>query len=308
MSTALVTGATGFVGRALVVRLLGEGHTVTAWVRSPEQARARLGADVQLVDASAGQPALAEAVEASDAIINLAGESLAGGAGPRRDGGGFSAAGFGVTNQLVDALLVATRRPRVLVSGSAVGYYGDRGDEPLTEESPPGAGFLAEVCRAWEQAAGRAEAAGVRVVCARLGVVLGLGGGFIEKTMPLFRRGLGVGLGDGRQYVPWIHLDDVTALLGAACTDDRYRGPVNAVAGSVPMAELVGGLAAAVRRSTLLKVPAGLLRLGLGAAAEVVLGSQRVEGGRWRALGFQPRFPDLAGALSAIVGTRPDGG
>jgi NAD dependent epimerase/dehydratase family enzyme len=139
----------------------------------------------------------------------------------------------------------------------------------------------------------------------RLGVVLGPGGGFIEKTLPLFRRGLGAGLGSGRQYVPWIHLDDVTALLATACTDERYRGPVDVVAGSVPMAALVRALAKAVRRPLLLKVPAVALRLAMGDAAEVVLGSQRLEGKRLRALGFAPRFPDLAGALADAVRRAP---
>jgi uncharacterized protein (TIGR01777 family) len=301
MSKILVTGATGFVGRAVVLRLLREGHRVTAWVRSPESARARLGAEVGLVDAAGGERALVAAVDGADAVVNLAGEPVTGrwtSARRRR----IHESRVDSTRRLVAAIERAPRRPQVLISASAVGYYGDRGDTPLGEDSRSGDGFLAEICTAWEDAARVAESLGVRVMCARLGVVLGLGGGFLGATLPLFRAGLAVRLGPGRQFIPWIHLDDVAAAVTLAISDERFTGPVDLVAGAVPMDALLGTVARAVGRRAQPRVPAALLRFALGESAAMLLASQRVQGQRLRALGFAPRFPDLDAALDDVRG------
>jgi uncharacterized protein (TIGR01777 family) len=173
----LMLGTTGFLGRAVTLRLLRDGHQVLAWARSPAAARSSLGAVVEIADAAGGHAGLVDLLQRCDAVINLAGEPIAGRwsrARRRR----ITASRAGVTGELAAAIADADRRPGVLINASAVGYYGDRGDQALDEDSPPGQGFLAETCRRWEAAAIAAEAHGVRVVRARLGVVLGLGGGF----------------------------------------------------------------------------------------------------------------------------------
>jgi uncharacterized protein (TIGR01777 family) len=298
----LVTGATGFIGRALVLRLLREGHAVTAWVRSVERARTLLGAEVSLAEAAGGSAALVAAVEQADAIVNLAGAPVAGRRWTARRRAEIADSRVAFTNGLVDAMAVARRRPAVLLSASAVGYYGDCGDQAIDESRGPGQGFLAEVCTAWEAAAVRAEGLGVRVLRMRLGVVLGLGGGFLDRLLPLFRAGLGARPGNGRQFLPWIHLDDLVAAITGALVDERYQGVVDLVAPQARrMSEVTRALSQAVGRGVHLAVPGALLRLGLGQAAEVVLGSQRLEGARLRALGFEARFPTLTAALADLL-------
>jgi uncharacterized protein (TIGR01777 family) len=299
----LMTGATGFVGRAAVLRLGREGHEITAWVRDAASARALVGGDVRLIEASGGQVALNEAVQSADAIINLAGEPIAGGRWTAKRRQRIEQSRIGLTNQLVDALAAASPRPAVLISASAVGYYGDRGDDLLDESSPRGTGFMAEICAAWEGAALRAETLGVRVLRMRQGVVLGLGGGFLERLLPLARRGLGAPLGSGRQFLPWIHIDDLVDVISRALVDPRLAGAIDLVAPQpVRMREMMQALGRATGRGTLPAVPAILLRAALGQAADVVLGSQRLAGEKLRACGHQVRFADLDGALGDLIG------
>ena len=298
----LVTGATGFIGRALVLRLRRDGHEVSAWVRSPERARALLGEEISLIDASSGSGALRVALLVSDAVVNLAGEPIL----PRRWSGNrrraLAASRLGLTDQIVQALAESPARPRVLVSSSAVGYYGDRGAEPLPETAPPGAGFLAELCSAWEAAALRAQALGVRVVTLRTGIVLGRDGGALAPLLPLFRAGLGGELGQGKQRVPWIHLHDLVELIATALVDARYEGPLNATApGVVSNRELTHELARAVGRKPGPRVPAWALRALLGEAATALLSSQQVLPSAAEHLGFRFAFPSLPAALSDVV-------
>src|SRR5258705_10033031 len=184
----LVTGGTGFVGRALIPRLRLDGHTIVAWVRSGARGRQVLGGDAGLVR-GAGPGALAAAVARADAIVNLAGEPVVGRRWTAERRRVLEASRIGVTRDLVSAIAAASPRPRVLVSGSAVGWYGDRGDERLTESSPPGDDFLARLCRDWENAAIAAEASAVRVVLLRTGVVLGRNGGAAAQMPPPFPLG-----------------------------------------------------------------------------------------------------------------------
>lgn len=298
----LLTGATGFVGRALVLRLQRDGHTITALVRSVPRARAVLGADVALVDLAAGKAGLVEAVANADAIVNLSGEPIAGGRWTASRRAAIVDSRVGFTDRLVEAIASAPRRPRVLLSASAVGYYGDRGDESLDESSPPGTGFLAETCVQWEAAAERATPLGLRVARLRLGVVMGLGGGFLERLLPLVRMGLGARLGNGRQWMPWIHIDDLADLFATALTDERYVGPIDAVApGAVRLGQLMQSLAGALGRDAGLVVPAAGLRLALGEAADVVLDGQQLRGARLAALGFQHRHADVDSAFAALA-------
>jgi uncharacterized protein (TIGR01777 family) len=211
----LVTGATGFVGRALILRLLRDGHRVRAWVRSPRRAADLLGAEVELAPAD-DEAALVRAASGCEAVIHLAGESVGVGrwtAARKRE---LWDSRVGLTEALVRAFAVAEPRPQVLVSASAVGYYGDRGDEELEETSRPADDFLGSMCQAWEAAALKAEQYGLRVCTPRIGLVLGRGGGVLDALLPLFRAGLGGPLGSGEQWFPWIHLNDLVELLATA--------------------------------------------------------------------------------------------
>jgi uncharacterized protein (TIGR01777 family) len=298
-----VTGATGFIGRALTARFRADGHTVLAWVRSPDRARALLGADVELLRADGGVVALTDTVTRADAVVNLAGEPLLGKRWTPERRRVLEDSRVQVTRDLVLAIESARMRPRVLVSGSAVGWYGDRGDERLTEQSTPGDDFLARLCRQWEAAATAAQASGVRVVLSRTGVVLGRDGGALAQMLPPFRLGLGGPIGSGRQYLPWIHQQDLVAFLAAAVVDDRYRGPVNGVAPEEATSRtFAAALGRALHRPAILPAPAFALRALFGEAATVLLASQRVEPRALSDVGFDFACPRLDAALADIVG------
>jgi hypothetical protein len=295
-------GATGFLGRATIARLLGDGHSVAAWVRSPERARAALGRDVELVPISAGSDALTAAVAAADGVVNLAGEPLVGRRWTAARRRALEDSRVRLTTDLVRAIAAAATRPSVLVSGSGIGWYGDRGDERLTEASSPGDDYLAQLCRRWENAAAAARASGVRVVLSRTSVVLGKGGGALAPMLLPFRLGLGGPIGSGRQYFPWLHIEDFTAMVAAALTDDRYAGPINAVAPQEATSrQFTAALGRALHRPAVLPAPAFALRAIFGEAATVLLASQRAVPHALLDRGFRFAFPDLDRALSSIV-------
>jgi uncharacterized protein (TIGR01777 family) len=296
-----VTGATGFIGRALVPHLRREGHTVAAWIRSEDRARRALGADVELIRSDAGFDLLTRAVAGADAIVNLAGEPLIGKRWTTARRRVLEDSRVQVTKDLVWAIDAARTRPRVLISASAAGWYGDRGDERLSEQSPPGDDFLAGICRRWEDAATAAQALGVRVVLSRTGVVLGRGGA-LAQMLPPFRLGLGGPIGSGRQYFPWIHQRDLVGFIAAALVDDRYRGPVNGVAPQETTSrEFAAALGRALHRPAIVPVPAFALRLLFGDAAVVLLASQRVEPRALCERSFAFEFPKLDAALADLV-------
>ena len=298
-----VTGATGFIGRALVPRLQRDGHAVVAWVRSPARARGLLGADVELVPADTAPDGLVAAIERCDAVVNLAGEPLMGGRWTAARRTVLESSRIAVTEQLVRAMAEAMPRPRVFISGSAVGYYGDRADETLTEASSGGDDFLARLCRRWEWAAQDADRLGVRVVLLRTGVVLGRGGGALAQMLPPFEFGVGGPVGSGAQYLPWIHLHDLLKIIAAALVDDRYRGPVNGVAPEQATSRaFASALGRALHRPAVLPVPALALKVIFGQAATVLLASQRVDARVLRDHGFAFDFPTLDSALQDIVG------
>lgn len=298
----LVTGATGFVGRALVARLQRDGHRVSAWVRRPGAASSRLGADVHLVPMEDGDAALRAALAGVDAVVNLAGEPIAAGRWTRARKRALVSSRVDLTDRLVAALREAAPRPRVLVSASAVGYYGDRGDAPLTEASPPADGFLADLTRRWEASAEAAAEAGVRVVIPRIGVVLGPEGGALARLLPVFRAGLGGPLATGRQWMPWIHLRDLVEILVRAVEDERLRGPYAAVAPEpVTNATFTRVLARALGRSAPFRVPAPVLRAAMGEAAGILTASQRVVPERLLAADHAFRFESLGPALADLL-------
>jgi uncharacterized protein (TIGR01777 family) len=314
----LIAGATGFIGRALVPLLQREGHSVMAWVRTEVTARGLLGAEVETVSAGAGFEVLVSAIERCDAVVNLAGEPLMGGRWTDARRAILEDSRIEVTNHLVRALTAAKTRPSVFISGSAVGYYGDRADEPLTETSTPGDDFLARLCRQWEDAAQQAETRSLRVMRLRTGVVLGRDGGALAQMLPPFALGLGGPVGSGTQYVPWIHLHDLVKIIAVALVDDRYQGPVNGVAPDhATSRSFARALGRALHRPAILPMPAPALRAIFGQAATVLLASQRVEPRALQQRQFEFDFPTLDAALADIVGgisvtispaeSRPDG-
>jgi uncharacterized protein (TIGR01777 family) len=302
----LITGATGFTGRALVPVLRQAGHSVVVWARSEARARARLGAEVEIVRADLNLAALTAAIEGCDAVVNLAGEPIVGRRWTKRWRQLLADSRVALTEQLASAIAGARRRPRVLVSGSAVGYYGDRGDEVLSEDAVPSDDYLARLCRDWEAAAERVGSLGVRVVILRTGVVLGRDGGALAKMLPAFRLGLGGPLGSGRQYVPWIHIRDFVQIVATALADGRYGGPINVVAPRpVTSREFAKGLGRSLRRPAVMPLPAAALRALFGDAASVLLNSQRCDPQALRRLGFPYAFETLNAALADIVGGAP---
>lgn len=297
-----LTGATGFIGRALTLRLIGDGHRVTAWTRAAGRARARLGADVDILEITEDDAALRQALEQADAVINLAGEPIVGGRWTEARKYAIIDSRVGATRRLVEAMAACDARPRVLLSASAVGYYGDRGDDMLIETDVGGDGFIAEVCKHWEQAALRAADLGARVALMRIGVVLGRGGGMLDRILPFFRLGLGGRIGSGRQFMPWVHLDDVIEVFTRALVDERMAGPINVSAPRpVDNREFTSTLATALGRPALLAVPAWAVRLSLGQAASLFLGSFRAVPARLMALEHEFTFPALESALLDVL-------
>jgi len=293
-----ITGASGLIGRRLLKTLAAEGHALHALSR---RAGTNLppGVRISVWDPLEGEPP-AEALREADAVIHLAGENVAQRwtAEAKRRIRDSRVAG---TRNLVHALAKLERKPGVLACASAVGYYGSRGDEMLTEASAPGAGFLPDVCVAWEREAQAAEALGIRVVRVRTGVALDARGGAMKKLLPAFRMGAGGRLGNGRQWMPWIHLDDLAALF-AFVLENPIAGPVNAVAPQpVTNAEFTRELARTLHRPALFPVPGLALRLLLGEMSEVLLASQRVAPQAAPAAGFRFKFPELGGALGDLL-------
>jgi len=299
----VVTGATGFIGRALVLRLLRDRHDVTALVRSVAAAPGKLGAGVAVVDL-ADRAARTRAVEQADAIINLAGENILDGRWTAARKQALRASRLDTTRALVDAIAARATPLPVLVSASAVGWYGDRGDDLLDEDEPPATNFTATLVRDWEAAAHAARAHCGRVVLARIGVVLGAGGGALATLAPLFRCGLGGPIAGGKQWMPWIHLDDVVEALVFALTSSALDGPVNLVAPNpATNRQVSAAVGAALHRPSWLPTPGFAVRLTLGARAHVVLDSQRVRPTALERAGFEWRHPDLGEAVTeALVG------
>ena len=301
---SLITGATGTIGRALEAHL--DGDTVVL-SRDPAAARRALPRATAL--GWNGVEALpAGALEGVEAVFHLAGEPVADGRWNEAKRARIRDSRVLGTRALVRS--IAERpdgaRPRVLVSASAVGFYGSRGDEILTEASAPGEGFLPEVCRAWEDEARAAEVLGVRVVLLRIGIVLAREGGALARMLPMFKLGVAGKLGRGDQWMPWIHLEDVVNLFVHAARTEALSGPVNAVSPEpVTNVDFTRGLARALGRPAFFAAPESILKVALGEMACVVLASQRVVPERAVAGGFAFAFPSLEDALVDLVAAPP---
>jgi len=298
-----ITGATGYIGRRLVRGLVARGAEVTAFTRDPGRARRGLPAEVKLCTWSPTEgPPPAGALEGLDGVVSLAGETIGTPRWSEAQKRRIRDSRIVGTRNLVDGILSAVARPRVLVSGSGIDYYGDRGDARLDESSPPGTGFLARVVVDWEAEADRAASLGVRVVLLRTSLVLGPNGGILQQLLPLFRLGLGATIGSGRQWMPWIHLEDEVGLILLALEREELSGPINAAApGSVTNAEFTRALGRALDRPAFFAVPTFLVELGMGEASELLLSSKRAYPTKALAAGYRFLHPDLAGALAASV-------
>jgi uncharacterized protein (TIGR01777 family) len=296
--TAAITGATGLIGSALVEHLRSRGHTVRRLVRT----RRGLQAEDVLWDPAHGEID-AGALAGVDAIVHLAGEPIAHRWTLERKRR-IRESRVGTTALLARAVARLERKPRVFLGGSAVGYYGDRGDEILDESSAPGSDFLAGVSADWEAATAPIANAGVRVVRLRSGVVLSRRGGALSKLLPIFRLGAGGPIGDGRQWMSWIALDDHVSAMEHALFTDRVRGPVNLVAPNpVTNAEFATTLGRVLARPSFLRVPSFVLTLLYGEMARAtILAGQRVLPHALAASGFEFEHPTLEGALRGAVG------
>ena len=300
-----VTGGTGFIGRPLCARVLDLGHSVTVFTRDPEAARSRSDTRVRLVRWQGYRDPTEEVLHTlsnSDVVINLAGAPIADHRWTARTKRALRVSREGTTTGLVSALAKLQTRPVLFLSASAIGYYGPRHDEPLTEDSPSGTGFLASLCREWEGAARAAERLGVRVTLLRIGVVLGKGGGAMRKMLPAFRLGLGGPLGAGTQWMSWIHLDDVIELV-VFLMNQAVSGPVNATAPHpVTNRDFARALGRALGKPARLPTPGFAVKLFLGQMAdELLLTGQRVQPARAQQMGFCFRYPELNEALRVIV-------
>ena len=287
----LITGGTGFIGTALCPELLRQGHQVTVLSRRPDAARVLLPAGVRAI----GDPA---ELDGADAIVNLAGASIVGGRWSAARKSLLLGSRLDTTRRLLTWIGQLQRPPAVLVSASAIGYYGPRGDEDLDEDAAPGVDFAARLCRDWEDEALQAEALGIRVCRLRIGIVLGAGGGALSSMLPPFRLGLGGPMGSGRQWMSWVHRADLVALILWLAGNDAASGPYN---GTAPQplrnADFSRLLGRVLRRPAILATPAPALRLLLGEMADLLLGGQKVLPRRAQAQGFAFRYAEAEAAL-----------
>jgi len=298
----LVSGSTGLVGMALVSALVRDGHTVCRLVR-PESMVSMETKDGFNVAWNPATGELGGAGVGPDAVVNLAGASIGDGRWTGERKAVLRSSRIESLRSLVNALGKMNVRPRVLVSASAIGIYGNRGDELLTEESKAGGNFLAELTREWEAEALKAEALGIRVVVARFGIILARHGGALAKIMLPFKIGAGGKLGSGQQWMSWVMLDDVVGILRFAIENASLRGAVNVVAPQpVRNEEFTKVLAKALHRPALFPAPAFALRLALGEMADaLLLSSQRVVPSRLQQLGFRFEHTELPTALAAVL-------
>jgi uncharacterized protein (TIGR01777 family) len=292
----LVSGSRGLVGSALVPALGVAGHHLTRLVRgpAPEQDAVRWDPAAGIVDAAE--------IQGVDAAVHLSGETVAGRWSDEKKARILDSR-TRTTGLLAETLARLDPLPRTLVCASAVGYYGDRGDAVLDEESPAGKGFLADVVRQWEAAAEPAAAAGIRVVNVRFGIILSARGGALARLLTPFRLGFGGPLGSGRQYMSWIAIDDVAGAVQHVLATESVRGPVNLTAPNpVTNREFARTLGRVLRRPAIARVPATVLRLALGEFASEVLGGQRVLPARIQGSGYRFEQPQLEGALRHVLG------
>lgn len=295
----IVPGGTGFIGRAFIKRLVSEGHTVRVLTRSPhastDDSLMMIRWDAKTIGTWAKE------LEGADAVVNLAGESIAAKRWTTEQKRKIKESRVHSTRVLVEAMKGCAKRPRVFINASAVGYYGNVPEGSVTEEAPKGKGFLADVCEAWENEARKAEILGVRTVRVRNAVVLEKEGGALLKMLPPFLFFVGGPLGSGKQWFSWIHRADMIEILIFVLNHSSLSGPVNAAAPNpVRMTDFCKELGKAVKRPSWISVPAWVLRTLLGEMSEMLLEGQEVIPDQLLKAGFQFHYPKLGEALAAI--------
>lgn len=294
----LITGGTGFIGTHLRTRLLRDGHTVTVITRSPDRYRSEAAQNQRIV----GWDDLDRVISGQDVVINLAGENLFGKRWSEPVKKSLHESRIGSTRHLVDAIQSASAPPSLLVSASAIGYYGDRGTELLDETSVPGDDFLARLCVEWEAEALRGEQAGIRVALPRIGVALHGKGGMLEKLRIPFLFFVGGTVGSGSQYIPWVHLDDLCDALIHPVENENFSGPYNVCTPEpATMKQLATLIGRVMNRPSAFRVPEFLLRWVLGEAAGPVMSSIRARPVRLMQEEFEFRFEDLEEALADVL-------
>ncbi len=302
MTNVLVTGGTGFIGSRVCTALHEQGDAVHVLSRSPARAESKLKPARAVYGWNPETEKLpSEALSDMTSVVHLAGETIAGrwNADKKRR---IRDSRILSTRNLVESFAAADPKPDVLVCASAIGYYGDSGDERFTEVSPAGTDFLAEVCQEWESEAQKATNLGIRVVMVRIGLVLGLGGGLLTQVLPPFKMGVGGILGSGRQWMSWVHVDDVVGIVLHALENSEIRGPLNATAPTpVRNTEFTKTLGAVLRRPTLLPVPTFGLKLMMGEFADFVVLSQNVVPEKTEVSGYEFRYPTLESALRDLL-------
>ncbi|MGF6087938.1 TIGR01777 family oxidoreductase [Pseudomonas sp. 18173] len=295
----LLTGGTGLIGRQLCRHWLGQGHRLTVWSRKPEKVAKICGVQVRGIARleDLGQ-------EPVDAIVNLAGAPIADRPWTHKRKALLWSSRITLTETLLAWLESREQRPRVLISGSAVGWYGDGGERELTEDSAPvSEDFASQLCIAWEETAQRAETLGIRVMFIRTGLVLSAQGGFLSRLLLPFKLGLGGPIGNGRQWMPWIHIDDQIALIDFLLHRNEASGPYNACAPKpVRNREFAKALGSVLHRPTFMPMPAFALKVGLGELSLLLLGGQRATPVRLLKAGFTFQFTDLRAALDDLSG------
>ena len=302
MANVLVSGGTGFIGSRVCTALHEQGDTVHVLSRNPTRAETKLKSVRVVYGWNPETEKLpSEATSDVKAVVHLAGETIAGRWNAEkkrriRDSRILS------TRNLVESLAGVSPKPDVLVCASAIGYYGDSGDEHFTEGSPAGTDFLATVCQEWETEAQKADVFGIRVVMVRIGLVLGIGGGLLTQVLPPFKMGVGGILGSGRQWMSWIHVDDAVGIVLHALENEEIRGPLNATAPApVRNMEFTKTLGTVLRRPTLFPVPTFGLRLMMGEFADFVVLSQNVLPEKTEVSGYEFRHRTLESALRDLL-------
>ncbi|MBB3103351.1 TIGR01777 family oxidoreductase [Azomonas macrocytogenes] len=294
----LLTGGTGLIGKALCRYWTTQGHQLAVLSRTPQRVKELCGPQVQ------GIARLEEWTgESLDAVVNLAGAPIAERPWTQKRRTLLWDSRVTLTERLVEWLASREQKPAVLISGSAIGFYGDGGERELQEDAQSGNDFGSQLCAAWEAAARHAEPLGIRVALVRTGLVLAPGGGFLQKLLPAYRLGLGGRIGSGQQWMSWVHLDDQVALIDFLLNHPAASGPYNACAPQpVRNAEFSQALGQALHRPTILAVPAPLLKLTLGELSTLLLGGQKALPAHLQEAGFTFRYPELPAALASVLG------